>query len=59
MFDRLVKDETITGGMIPKLETAVSAINGGVKSVSILDGREKNCILKALSGDMMGTTVCH
>ena len=35
----LTADGTITGGMIPKLETCVAAVNAGVDAAVILDGR--------------------
>eukprot|EP01040_Poterioochromonas_malhamensis_P004780 gene4780-5131_t len=56
-FDQFKEDGTISGGMIPKLETAVNAVKAGVGAVHILDGRVPNCILRALSGDKFGTTI--
>lgn len=53
----LVADGTITGGMIPKLETATQAVNAGVGSVSIVDGRVRHSILTALSGEESGTVI--
>jgi acetylglutamate kinase len=41
----LIKDGTISGGMIPKIETCVKAIEGGVKSAHIIDGRIKHSLL--------------
>ena len=41
----LIKDGTISGGMIPKIETCVKAIKGGVKSAHIIDGRIKHSLL--------------
>jgi cold shock CspA family protein len=38
-FKGLVSDGTISGGMIPKLETATQAVDAGVGEVSIMDGR--------------------
>jgi acetylglutamate kinase len=38
-------DGTLTGGMIPKVETCVSAINGGVEGAVIVDGRAPHAIL--------------
>jgi acetylglutamate kinase len=35
----LQRDGTVTGGMIPKLETCVQAVNGGAEAAVILDGR--------------------
>lgn len=41
----LIKDGTISGGMIPKIETCVKAIEDGVKSAHIIDGRVKHSLL--------------
>ncbi len=43
--DRLKADGTISGGMIPKIETCVNAVQGGVESASIIDGRVEHAIL--------------
>lgn len=53
----LKDDGTISGGMIPKLETAAQAVEAGVGVVSIMDGRERHCILRALSGKKFGTLI--
>lgn len=42
---RLQGDGTITGGMIPKLETCLSAVQGGVDAAVILDGRLPHAVL--------------
>lgn len=55
----LREDGTISGGMIPKLQTAVDAIEAGVGAVSIMDGRERHSVLRALSGEPFGTVVCN
>lgn len=57
MLPSLVSDGTISGGMIPKLETASQAVDAGVGAVSIMDGRVRHCVLKALSGEVFGTQV--
>ena len=44
----LIEDGTIGGGMIPKTETALEAIEGGVRAVVILDGRAPNAVLLEL-----------
>ena len=44
-IDALRADGTITGGMIPKLETCVSAVQGGVGAAVILDGRVPHAML--------------
>jgi acetylglutamate kinase len=43
-----IKDGTITGGMIPKIETAVEAVEHGVKAAVILDGRVPHSVLLEL-----------
>ena len=42
---RLQADGTISGGMIPKLETCLSAVQGGVDAAVILDGRLPHAVL--------------
>ncbi|QPM90757.1 acetylglutamate kinase [Pseudooceanicola algae] len=44
----MTTDGTIAGGMIPKTETALAAIEGGVRAVVILDGRASNAVLLEL-----------
>lgn len=44
----MTADGTIAGGMIPKTETALAAIDGGVRAVVILDGRAPNATLLEL-----------
>jgi acetylglutamate kinase len=41
----LTEDGTISGGMIPKLETCVAAVTGGVDAAVILDGRVPHALL--------------
>ena len=41
----LQQDGTISGGMIPKLETCVHAVEGGVDAAVILDGRVPHAML--------------
>ncbi len=41
----LMKDGTISGGMIPKLETCLDALKGGVEAAVILDGRVPHALL--------------
>ncbi|MCQ2562699.1 MAG: acetylglutamate kinase [Alphaproteobacteria bacterium] len=49
--DELYKSGIISGGMIPKFECAVEAINEGVKNVIIMDGRVPHSILMELLTD--------
>jgi acetylglutamate kinase len=44
----LIADGTILGGMIPKIETAIDAVEGGVKAAVILDGRIPHVLLLEL-----------
>ncbi|HRH19834.1 MAG TPA: acetylglutamate kinase [Brevundimonas sp.] len=44
----LIADGTATGGMIPKLETAIAAVEAGVQAVVILDGRRPHAMLVEL-----------
>ncbi len=47
------------GGMIPKLETAIAAIDGGVEAVAILDGRRPHAMLVELFTEHgSGTLIC-
>ena len=47
----LVNNETIHGGMIPKVKTCIDAINNGVRAVVIIDGRIPHSILFELFSD--------
>jgi acetylglutamate kinase len=44
----LIKQGTIKGGMIPKIETAIEAVEGGVHAAVILDGRIPHVLLLEL-----------
>jgi len=48
---QMKQDGTIAGGMIPKVDTALNAIEGGVRAVVILDGRAPNACLLELYTD--------
>ncbi len=43
-----IKDGVITGGMIPKIETCIEAIEGGVDGAAIIDGRVSHTVLVEL-----------
>ncbi|MBN8647745.1 MAG: acetylglutamate kinase, partial [Caulobacterales bacterium] len=47
----LIATGVANGGMIPKLETAIAAIEAGVEAVVILDGRQEHAILNELFTD--------
>ena len=48
---QMIKDETITGGMIPKIDTCLDAVNNGVTGVVIVDGRKPHSILFEIFSD--------
>lgn len=55
---KLIRDKTIHGGMIPKVQGAVSSLKEGVQSVHIIDGRVEHCILLELLTDQgVGTMI--
>ena len=47
----LIKDRTITGGMIPKINTCLDSVNNGVRGVVIMDGRKQHSILNEIFSD--------
>jgi acetylglutamate kinase len=54
-----IAEGVATGGMIPKLETAIAAIEAGVQGVVILDGRRPHAMLVELFTEHgAGTLIC-
>ena len=54
----LIEDGTISGGMIPKVETALKAVKEGVRAVVILDGRVPNaCLLELFTEHGAGSMI--
>ena len=51
---KLIVDGVISGGMIPKVETCLQALDGGVEAAVILDGRVPHAILLELFTDTSG-----
>ena len=47
----MIKEGTITEGMIPKINTCLDAINNGVTAVAIIDGRKKHSVLFEIFSD--------
>ena len=47
----MINEEVIKGGMIPKINTCIDAINNGVRGVVIIDGRKPHSILFELFSD--------
>ncbi len=56
--DELIDNGTISGGMIPKISTALEAVKNGVKSSHIIDGRvEHALLLEILTDEGVGTLI--
>ena len=57
-IDALVADGTLSGGMLPKISSALDAARGGVKSVHIIDGRVEHAVLlEILTDEGVGTHI--
>lgn len=56
--EELIEDGTISGGMIPKVECCMAAVEKGVNNVHILDGRVEHClILEIFTPEGIGTMI--
>ena len=56
--DAMIADGTLSGGMLPKIGSALDAARSGVKSVHIIDGRVPNALLlEVLTDDGVGTLI--
>ncbi len=56
--DKLIDDGTITGGMLPKIECALSAVKNGVSTSQIIDGRIPHAVLlELLTDEGIGTLI--
>ena len=49
--EKLIYDETISEGMIPKIRTCINAVDHGVRGVVVIDGRKPHSILFELFSD--------
>ena len=57
-IDDLVTEGTLSGGMLPKIGSALDAARNGVKSVHIIDGRVEHCLLlEILTDHGVGTMI--
>ena len=54
---KMINDGTITGGMIPKINTCLDAVKNGVKGVAIIDGRKSHSILFEIFSDQGAGTL--
>ena len=58
--DKLISNGTISGGMIPKVQTCVDAVKNGVKAAVILDGRlEHSILLEIFTEHGVGTLITN
>jgi len=58
--DALIADGTIYGGMLPKIDCALSAVKSGVRSANIIDGRvEHACMLEIFTDEGVGTLITN
>jgi len=56
--DKLKADGTIHGGMLPKIDCALDAVNSGVKTAHIIDGRVEHAVLlELLTDEGVGTLI--
>ena len=56
--EKLIKDGTISGGMLPKIECALNAVKNGVRSSHIIDGRVAHAVLlEVLTDEGVGTLI--
>lgn len=56
--EALIRDGTVTGGMIPKVETCINAVLGGAEAAVIMDGRAPHALLVELFTEHgMGTFI--
>ena len=57
-IDALVADGTLSGGMLPKIASALDAARGGVRTVHIIDGRVRHALLlEILTDEGVGTLI--
>lgn len=58
--DQLIEDGVITGGMLPKIQTALDAVKNGVVSAHIIDGRVPHAaLLEIFSNEGIGTLITN
>ena len=57
---KLIKDGTISGGMIPKIESCIAVVEAGVEAVVIINGRVPHAVLLELFTEHgAGTLIEH
>ena len=59
-ISKLIKDNTITGGMLPKVQACLNALSEGVNKTHIVDGRVPHCLLlEIFTKEGMGTEILN
>ena len=57
-MDALVADGTIHGGMLPKIQCALDAVQSGVRTAHIIDGRVEHAVMLEIFTDSgVGTLI--
>ena len=57
-IDKLIADGTLSGGMLPKIASCVSALNAGINKVHMIDGRRRHSLLLEIFTDTgIGTQI--
>ena len=57
-IDKLIADGTLSGGMLPKIASCVSALNAGINKVHMIDGRKRHTLLLEIFTDTgIGTQI--
>lgn len=56
-IQNLIDDNTIQGGMLPKINSCKTALNQGVKKARIINGTQPEQILKLIDNQNIGTTI--
>ena len=54
-----IKNGTIAGGMLPKVQCSLEAVDAGVQTVQIIDGRVENSVLLELFTNQGVGTLIH
>ncbi len=55
--EKMINDQIVHGGMIPKIKTCIDSVNNGVRGVVIIDGRKPHSILFELFSDQGSGTL--
>ncbi|GAB7387993.1 acetylglutamate kinase [Bacillaceae bacterium] len=56
-IERLIAQQVITGGMIPKVRAALACLSGAVEEVVIVRGEDAGSVTKAVRGETVGTRI--